>query len=132
MHFRRKTEDYFFLTTERLFSLSFSIGQVVFLVQRQSEGQRGYDVLGVGKVSDSITSHSPDLIPVFVALMLNLIKQLNYSLLVKLVLWPRTLVAVYGKRITEAPPPVEPPSPVSAIPTSSKENRRMNYVLQVM
>ena len=89
-------------------------------------------MLGVGKVSNSITSHSTDLIPVFVALMLNLIKQLNYSLLVKLVLWPRTLVAVYGKRITEAPPPVEPPSPVSAIPTSSKENRQMNYVLQVM
>ena len=64
--------------------------------------------------------------------MLNLIKQLSHSLLVKLVLWPRTLVAVYGKRITEAPPPVEPLSRVAAIPTSSKENRRMNYVLQVM
>jgi len=82
-------------------------------------------------VSDSVISHSPDLIPVLVALMLNL-KQLSYSLLVKLILWPRTVVAVYGKRITGAPPPVEPPSPVSAIPTSSTENQRMNYVLQVM
>ena len=82
-------------------------------------------------MSVSITSHSPDLIPVLVALMLNL-KQLNYSVLVKLVLWPRTLVAVYGERKTEAPPPVKPPSPVSAIPTSSTENCQMSYVLQVI
>ena len=37
------------------------------LVQRQLEGQSGtYDILRNGKMSHSMTSHSPDLIPVMV------------------------------------------------------------------
>ena len=49
------------------FLLKFLIGQVVVLVQRQLEGQTGtYDILGNGKMSHSMTSHSPDLIPALV------------------------------------------------------------------
>lgn len=55
----------------------------------------------------------------------------------QVVLWPRTLLAVYGEKSHEEPtpvepPPVEPPSPISNIPTTSTEDRRMNYGLQVI
>ena len=68
-----------------IFPLTFLIGQVVVLVQRQLVGQSGtYDIFTNGKMSHSMTSHSPDLIPVMVH-----------------GLWPRSLVAVYGERISE-------------------------------
>lgn len=50
----------------------------------------------------------------------------------QVVMWPRALVAVYGENISEKPVPVETPSPISSIPTSSTEDRRMNYGLQLM
>lgn len=49
-----------------------------------------------------------------------------------MILWPREFIAVYGERICEKPTHVEPFTPVSSIPTSSTEDRRMNYGLQVM
>ena len=77
-----------------IFLLTFLIGQVVVLVQRQLKGQSGtYDILGNGKMSHSMTSHSPDLIPVMVTFVAPKADRPRG-------LWPRSLVAVYGERIS--------------------------------
>lgn len=49
-----------------------------------------------------------------------------------MVLWPREFVAIYGERIGEESTHVEPPAPISSIPTHSTEDQRMNYSLQVL
>ena len=74
-------------------------------------------------------AHS-DLVPVLVAFVEP--KAVQLFAVGQVVLWPRKLVAVYGKRAQEEPVPVEPPSLISSIPTSSTEDRLMNYGLQVM
>ena len=110
------------------FSLSF-LGQVVILVQRLSETQGSYDVLGVGKVVQS-TSDFPGHVPVLVAFAEP--KASGILSVGQVVIWPRSLVALYGENASEEPAPVEPPSPISRIPTSSTEDRRMNYGLQIL
>ena len=50
----------------------------------------------------------------------------------QVVIWPRSLVALYGENTSKEPAPVEPPSPISSIPISSTEDRRMNYRLQIL
>ena len=50
----------------------------------------------------------------------------------QVVLWPRALVAVYGENTSKEPPPVELPSPISSIPTTTSEDRRMNNGLQIL
>ncbi|CAH3179477.1 unnamed protein product, partial [Porites lobata] len=101
-------------------------GQVVVLVQ-SVEGQSSYDVLAVGKVSGVATS---DLVPVLVAFVQP--KAAHLLSVGQVVLWPKTLVAVYGEQAQKEPVPAEIISPVSSIPTSSTEDRRMNYGLQVL
>ncbi len=97
------------------------------MVQREQEK---YGVLGVGKVCQISTSHPPHLVPVLVAFVQ---PEASATFTVgQVVLWPQHLLAVYGERISEEPTHVEPPSPVSSIPTSSTEDRRMNYGLQIM
>ena len=110
------------------FSLS-SLGQVVILVQRLSETQGSYDVLGVGKVVQS-TSDFPGHVPVLVAFVEP--KASEILSVGQVVIWPRSLVALYGTNTSKEPAPVEPPSPISSIPTSSTEDRRMNYGLQIL
>lgn len=107
---------------------SVQTGQIVVLVQTLQR-QSGYDVLAVGKVSQMPTAY-PDLVPVLVAFVEP--KATHLMSVGQVVLWPKTLVAVYGERAQEEPIPVEPPTPISSIPTSSTEDRRMNYALQVM
>ena len=101
------------------------------IVQRQV-GEGGYDILGVGKVVQSTTAHSSDLIPVLVAFTEP--KASEMFSVGQVVLWPKALLAIYGERIQKEPAAtsVEPPSPVSSIPTNCTEDRRMNYGLQVM
>ena len=113
----------------RSLSLPFNFllqGQVVVLVQ-SVEGQSSYDVLAVGKVSGVATS---DLVPVLVAFVQP--KAAHLLSVGQVVLWPKTLVAVYGEQAQKEPVPAEIISPVSSIPTSSTEDRRMNYGLQVL
>ncbi|XP_078365968.1 uncharacterized protein LOC144650183 isoform X2 [Oculina patagonica] len=106
---------------------SLAMGQVVVMVQREQEK---YGILGVGKVCQISTSHPPHLVPVLVAFVQ---PEASATFTVgQVVLWPQHLLAVYGERISEEPTHVEPPSPVSSIPTSSTEDRRMNYGLQIM
>ena len=50
----------------------------------------------------------------------------------QVVLWPRALVEVYGENTSMEPAPVEFPSPISSIPTTTSEDRRMNYGLQIL
>ena len=84
-----------------IFLLTFLVGQVVVLVQRQLEGQSGtYDILRNGKMSHSMTSHSPDLILVMVTYVAPKADR-------PCGLWPRSLVAVYGERISEHKPHFE-------------------------
>ena len=84
-----------------IFFLTFLIGQVVVLVQRQLEGQSGtYDILRNGKMSHSMTSHSPDLILVMVTYVAPKADR-------PCGLWPRSLVAVYDERISEHEPHFE-------------------------
>lgn len=106
-------------------------GQVVVIVQRQV-GEGGYDILGVGKVVQSTTAHSSDLIPVLVAFTEP--KASEMFSVGQVVLWPKALLAIYGERIQKEPAAtsVEPPSPISSIPTNCTEDRRMNYGRQVM
>lgn len=101
------------------------------IVQRQV-GEGGYDILGVGKVVQSTTAHSSDLIPVLVAFTEP--KANEMFSVGKVVLWPKALLAIYGERIQKEPAAtsVEPPSPASSIPTNCTEDRCMNYGLQVM
>lgn len=113
----------------RSLSLPFNFllqGQVVVLVQ-SVEGQSSYDVLAVGKVSGVATS---DLVPVLVAFVQP--KAAHLLSVGQVVLWPKTLVAVYGEQAQKESVPAEIISPVSSIPTSSTEDRRMNYGLQVL
>ena len=113
----------------RSLSLPFNFllqGQVVVLVQ-SLEGQSSYDVLAVGKLSGVATS---DLVPVLVAFVH--LKAAHLLSVGQVVLWPKTLVAVYGEQAQRQPVPAEIISPVSSIPTSSTEDRRMNYGLQVL
>ena len=107
-----------------------SLGQVVILVQRQLEEQSGYDILGVGKVLEISSPHSPDFVPVFVAFTEP--KEVDLLSLGQVVLWPRTLLAVYGEKGLHSSNPPVPASPVSTISTVSSEDRQMNYGLQVI
>ena len=81
----------------RSLSLPFNFllqGQVVVLVQ-SVEGQSSYDVLAVGKVSGVATS---DLVPVLVAFVQP--KAAHLLSVGQVVLWPKTLVAVYGEPVS--------------------------------
>lgn len=106
-----------------------ALGQVVILVQRLLETQGSYDVLGVGKVVQS-TANSHSHVPVLVAFAEQ--KATGILSVGQVVLWSRALVAVYGENTSKEPPPVELPSPISSIPTTTSEDRRMNYGLQIL
>ena len=110
------------------FSISAS-GRVVILVQRPLETQGSYDVLGVGKVVQ-YTADSHHHVPVLVAFAEQ--KASGIFSVGQVVLWPRALVAVYGENTSKEPAPAELPSPISSIPTSTSEDRRMNYGLQIL
>ena len=96
-----------------------ALGQVVILVQRLLETQGSYDVLGVGKVVQS-TADSHSHVPVLVAFAEQ--KATGILSVGQVVLWPRALVAVYGENTSKEPPPVELPSPISSIPTTTSED----------
>lgn len=93
------------------------------------ETQGSYDVLGVGKVVQS-TADSHSHMPVLFAFTEQ--KASGIFSVGQVVLWPRALVAVYGENMSKEPPPVELPSPISSIPTTTSEDRRMNYGLQIL
>ena len=73
------------------------------MVQRQLEEQSGYDTLGVGKVSQISSPHSPDLVPVFVAF--TELKGVDLLSLGQVALWPRTRLAVYGEKSVDSSTP---------------------------
>ena len=76
------------------------------------------------------TADSPGHVPVLVAFAKA--KASEILSVGQVVMWPRALVAVYGENTSKEPEPVEPPSPISSIPTTSTEDRRMNYGLQII
>lgn len=101
------------------------------IVQRQV-GERSYDILGVGRVVQTTTVHSSGLIPVFIAFAEpTASEKLSVG---QVVLWPKDLLATYGECNQEVPATtsLRSPSSISSIPTSCKEDRRMNYGFQVM
>ena len=59
-------------------------------------------------------------------------KEVGFLSLGQVVLWPTTLLAVYGEKGLHSSTPPVPPSPVSTISTVSSEDRQMNYGLQVI
>ena len=83
----------------------------------------------MGKVVQS-TAELHDHVPVLVAFAEQ--KASGIFSVGQVVLWPRALVAVYGENTSKEPAAVELPSPISSIPTTISEDRRMNYGLQIL
>ena len=124
------------LLINRISVLTVHVGQVVILLEQQSNE---YKVLGVGKVvevSSSATASSPcELIPVTVfhveAYASNTVSQGQQ------ILWPKALLARYNPSSTQPCIPQEDTSSelksnISSIPPDEKEDRLLNYGLQVI